>query len=84
MPQDDKSEVYPNISWEKESQKLFTGSDFQKGAASTLRSVEAELQGMEAQLKAGVDPLALTARARVWLAQCLYSSNMENFKQSSQ
>lgn len=45
------TETYPNITWEVESNKLFTGDDFSKGSASTLRSVWWGVYGMEPAIK---------------------------------
>ena len=74
------SEVFPNITWESESQKVLTGSEWQRGGASMIRSMEAAVELAERDIRAGGDPLKRMAVIRHWLTICLYSSNMENFK----
>ncbi len=63
----------PYESWDAESRKLFTGTEWQQGSAATLRDVEAFLQNVEA----GVTDIK---QLRDWLGRCLYACNMENFR----
>jgi len=68
-------ETYPNITWEVESAKPFSGSDYQKGSYDTLLSFKSELD-----LRKAVLPPVHYNQMVQWLASCLYSCNMNNFK----
>lgn len=59
-----------------------TGSEWQKGEASMIRAVYASMELMEQGLKEGKDPLEMIQARKEWLTKCLYSCNMENFKES--
>jgi hypothetical protein len=74
------TETYPNITWAVESEKVFDGDDFSKGTASMARAMEAGLQGMEVELAGDEKALKQIRGMRQWLAGCLYSANMNNFK----
>lgn len=76
------SEAYPNITWEVESKKAWSGDKFQEGSTSMVRHVYCELQRMEKAINEGKDPIESINWAKDWLTKCLYSSNMENFKAS--
>jgi hypothetical protein len=67
--------------WEVESRKVMTGSDWQMGAASMIRNMMSALEIMEHQVIAEHIPFTTSlAQRREWLTACLYSCNMENFK----
>lgn len=75
-----EKETYPNITWEVESHKLMTGSEWQLAIASMVRSCYASLELMEQSIKKGNDPLKLIDGQKKWLTAVLYSCNMENYK----
>ena len=75
------TETYPNITWEIESRKVMTGSDWQMGSASMIRAMYLALNAVEQQVVAEGVPIKVALdRQRQWLTACLYSCNMENFK----
>lgn len=76
------SEVYPNITWEVESNKVMTGSEWQMATASMVRSVYASMQLLEESIKKGNDPLKLIDGRKRWLTAVLYSCNMENYNET--
>lgn len=74
-------EVFPNITWAEESKKAMTGTDWQKAEASSIRHTYIAIQNAELLIKTGEDPLKVLESVRGWLTRCLYSCNMENFKE---
>lgn len=73
------TEIYPNITWEHESHKVLTGSEWQKATASMVRAAYSNLESMEQQIKDGKDPLEVLEGGKEWLTDCLFSANIENF-----
>lgn len=74
------SETFPNITWEAESAKPMTGTEWQKSGASSIRSFHAAIGLAGRDIQSGADPLQRLASIQQWLTLCLYSCNMENFK----
>lgn len=74
------TEVFPNITWEVESAKHWSGDLWQSGGVAMMRHMECALRLAEMEIKAGGDPINRLQVIRDWLARCLYASNMENFK----
>jgi len=68
------------VTWESESAKVFSGTEFQSGSASTLRCVQAALENAKDRISHADDPIIVIDSVIQWMACCLYSCNMENFK----
>jgi len=72
-------EKYLNITWEKESCKIFTGSEWQQGSASMIRAMKSGLDLAKININQGNDHIKCIDNLIKWLTDCLYSCNMENF-----
>lgn len=80
MPERIMPEKFPDITWEAESAKVMTGSEWQLSGASMIREFHSVLNLMRSEIEKGADPVKQIESWQHWLTLCLYSCNMENFK----